>query len=99
MGIRECTQHELLIPYDVYEDKKGETVVQFFTTIALTKNGIIKISGPATPDLSKFKTDKAVTDEELLKVIAAPLKSNSKKNKKKKAKAAGADAAEPASEE
>ncbi|KAK7205034.1 peptidase M24, structural domain-containing protein [Myxozyma melibiosi] len=103
MGIRECTQHELLIAYDVYEDKKGETVVQYFTTVALTKNGIIKIAGPATPDLTKFKTDKVVTDEELLKVISAPLKTNSKKNKKKKSKTTAAgettEAAEPAAAE
>ncbi|KAK9312173.1 peptidase M24, structural domain-containing protein [Lipomyces starkeyi] len=88
MGIQECTQHALLIPYDVYEDKKGEIVVQFFTTIAVTKNGIIKIAGPATPDLSKFKTEKNITDENLLKVIASSLKPSSKKKNKKKSKAA-----------
>ncbi|KAK9469336.1 peptidase M24, structural domain-containing protein [Lipomyces arxii] len=101
MGIQECTQHELLLAYDIYEDKKSETVAQFFTTIAVTKNGIIKIAGPATPDLTKFKTEKAITDEALLKVIASPLKPNSKNKKKKKAKAAaaGSEAADEADEE
>ncbi|KAK9456558.1 peptidase M24, structural domain-containing protein [Dipodascopsis uninucleata] len=92
MGIQECTQHELLIPYDVYEDRKGDVVVQFFTTVAVTKNGIIKISGPATPDFNKIKTEKKIEDENLLKVISSSLKPSSKNKKKKKAKTASGDA-------
>lgn len=43
-----------------------------------------------TPDLSKFKTDKKITDEEILKILEQPINKNSgskpKSKKKKKAK-------------
>lgn len=53
------------------------------------------MSAPPTPDLSKFKTDKKITDEEILKILEQPLaknasKSKSKKKKKKPAKKAAA---------
>ncbi|KAK9451191.1 peptidase M24, structural domain-containing protein [Limtongia smithiae] len=95
MGLQECTQHELLIAYDIYEDKKSEIVAEYFTTIAVTKNGIVKIAGPAVPDLTKFKSEKEITDEALLKVINSALKPSSKKKSKKKlAKKDGEAAAE-----
>jgi hypothetical protein len=52
---------------------------------AVTKNGITRFSAPPTPDLTKFKTDKKITDEEILKILEQPLAKESKnKNKKKK---------------
>ena len=63
----------------------GEYVAQFQTTIALTKNGTIRLSGPAALDTEKVKSEKKLEDEELLKVIAEPLKAGKSKNKKKKA--------------
>ncbi len=65
------------------------------TCIAITKNGIIKLGGPPALDLSKFKTDNKITDEEVLKILEQPVsrnagKSKSKKKKKKPAKKAAA---------
>ncbi|KAK9480381.1 peptidase M24, structural domain-containing protein [Lipomyces japonicus] len=94
LALQECTAHNLLTPYDVYEDKKGEIVVEFFTTIAVTNNGIIKIAGPANFDVSAFPTNKKIEDEDLLKVISSALKPSSKNKKKKKA-----NADKPAAEE
>ncbi|ANB11096.1 Map2p [Sugiyamaella lignohabitans] len=91
MGLQECQNHGLIIPYEVFYEKEGQTVVQFFTTIALTKTGTIKFAGPVTPDFAKIKTDKKVTDESVLDVLSKPLKA-SKKNKKKAADAAAAPA-------
>ncbi|KAK9471477.1 peptidase M24, structural domain-containing protein [Dipodascopsis tothii] len=87
MGIQECKQRGLLAPYDVLAEKKGQTIVQFYTTIAVTKNGIVKISGPAVPELAKFKTEKKLEDKDLLNLIAKSLKPSSKNKKKKAAKA------------
>lgn len=63
-------------------------------TIAITKNGITKLAAAPAPDLSKFKTDKKIEDEEILKILEQPLarptasKSKNKKKKKKPAKKA-----------
>ena len=76
----------------------GEYIAQFQTTIALTKNGTVRLAGPAALDTSKIKSEKKLEDEELLKIIAEPLKAGKAKNKKKK-KASGEDKGEEAEEE
>ena len=64
------------------------------------------MSAPTAPDLSKFKTDKKITDEEVLKILEQPIakstgaKSKNKKKKKKPAKKeADAEESEEDSEE
>jgi len=50
---------------------------------------LTRFSAPPSPDLESFKTDKKITDEEVLKILEQPLAkpSGSKpKNKKKKKK-------------
>lgn len=83
MGLQECQNHSLIVPYEVLYDKEGQTVVQFFTTIALTKTGTIKLAGATAPDFTKIKSDKKINDEAILELLSKPLKPNKKKNKKK----------------
>ena len=60
--------------------------------VAITKNGIIRLTAPPSPDMSKYKTDKKITDEEILKILDQPIarstgaKSKNKKKKKKPSK-------------
>jgi len=61
------------------------THVLLTRAIAITKNGLTKLGGPPALDLTKFKTDKKIEDEEILKILEQPLSRNTgKKNKKKK---------------
>ena len=63
----------------------------------ITKNGLSRLAAPTSPDLSKYKTDKKITDEEVLKILEQPLAKNTgskSKNKKKKKPAKKASAAE-----
>jgi methionyl aminopeptidase len=61
---------------------------------AITKNGLTRLAAPPTPDLTKFKTEKKIEDEEILKILEQPLakstgsKGNKNKKKKKPAKKA-----------
>ena len=59
-------------------------LIAFFS--AITKNGISKLAAAAEPDLSRFKSDKKIEDEEILKILERPLarSTGSKKNKNKK---------------
>lgn len=56
----------------------------------ITKNGMQKFAAAPKLDLEKWKSDKKITDEELLKILELPLakpssaKSKNKKKKKKK---------------
>merc|ERR1712000_396458 len=91
--------------YEVAGDKDGAAVGRLLTTIVITKNGLQRIAAPPSPDLSKFKTDKKITDEEVLKILEQPLakeaKAKNKNKKKKPAKkaAAAADDDEESSDE
>lgn len=60
------------------------------TELAITKNGITKLGGPPALDLENVKSDKKITDEELLKILEQPLARNTgkKKSKAKKKKPA-----------
>ncbi|KAK4997472.1 hypothetical protein LTR16_007116, partial [Cryomyces antarcticus] len=77
--------------YEVVGDKDNESVARLFTTVAITKNGLTRLCAPPPPDLEQYKTDKKITDEEILKILEQPLGKNTgskSKNKKKKKKAA-----------
>ena len=54
--------------------------------LAITKNGLTRLSAPPVPELPKYKTDKKITDEEVLKILEQPLSRNTGKSKNKKKK-------------
>jgi hypothetical protein len=58
--------------------------------IAITKNGITKLAAPGEIDLTQFKSDKKIEDEEILKILEQPLarSTGNKKSKNNKKKAA-----------
>jgi len=87
VGVVECVRGNVFRQYEVVGDKDNEPVGRLLTTVAITKNGLQKIAAPPSPDLSKFKTDKKITDEEILKLLEQPLAKEAKpKNKSKKKK-------------
>ena len=61
---------------------------------AITKNGIVRLSAPPGPNLEEYKSDKKITDDEILKILEQPVarstgaKGKNKKKKKKSAKKA-----------
>ena len=65
VGVKECTEHDLLVPYAVLQDKPGEFVAQFKATVAVLPRSTAVLAGGADYDLSHVKSDKSVTDEGL----------------------------------
>ncbi|KAF8003224.1 hypothetical protein HF325_002469 [Metschnikowia pulcherrima] len=87
VGLIECSNHEVVLPYDIMEDKATEYIAQYFTTVAITPKGIVKYTSPVF-DGSLYSTEKKIEDEDLIELIASPLppqNKNKKKNKQKKA--------------
>ncbi|EEB05372.1 curved DNA-binding protein Cdb4 [Schizosaccharomyces japonicus yFS275] len=91
MGIQECVQRNVLLPYEVLVEKEGEYVAEFFSTIALTKNGTVVITDSEPAE--NIQSTKSVKDEEILKLLQTSLKSKNKKKRNNKKKAAAAPAA------
>lgn len=88
VGLTECVKNELLHPYPVLSEKKGEIVAQFKYTIAIRNEGPLIIAGN-TIDLSRYSSEYKITDENVLKQLEVPLDTflpNSKKAVKKEKK-------------
>ncbi|KAK3322167.1 peptidase M24, structural domain-containing protein [Apodospora peruviana] len=100
-GVIECVRNNVMRQYEVVGDKDNAPVARLLTTIAITKNGITKLGGAPALDLSKFKSEHKITDEEILKILEQPLSRNTgkSKNKKKKKPAKKAAAKEEEDEE
>jgi len=84
VGVVECVRGNVFRQYEVVGDKDAASVARLFTTVAITKNGLTRLSAPNSPDLTKYKTDKKITDEEILKILEQPLSKNASKSKNKK---------------
>ena len=62
LGVKECIQHDLLIPYPVMADKQGTFVAVFRTTVMITKGKTTALTGLPVED-AHFKTEKTIKDE------------------------------------
>jgi len=88
LGLNECLKSELLHPYPVLSEKKGEFVAQFKYTIAVRNEGPLIIAGNVI-DLAKYSSENKITKDEVLKCLDVPLDTflpNSKKSVKKEKK-------------
>jgi len=83
MGITECVNHGLLMPYPSLVEKTDAKVAHFKCTVLLLPSGTNKVTGLPLP--SYFKTDKKA-DEETDKVLKDIADKEAKKAKKKAAK-------------
>ncbi|KAH0525131.1 hypothetical protein TsFJ059_007539 [Trichoderma semiorbis] len=91
-GVVECVRSNVFRQYELVGDKDNLPVARLLTTLAITKNGITKLGGAPELDLSKYQTDKKITDEEVLQILEQPLARNTgKKKSKPKKKATKAD--------
>jgi len=104
VGVVECVRAGVLRQYEVVVDKDSKPVARLFSTVAITKIGMQRLAQPPALDLEKYKSDKKIEDEEILKILEQPIgKTSTKKNKKKKKKpakkAAGGAAAEEEDDE
>lgn len=83
MGISECVNHGLLMPYPSLVEKNDAKVAHFKCTVLLLPSGTNKVTGLPLP--SYFKTDKEA-DEETAKILKELADKEAKKAKKKAAK-------------
>jgi hypothetical protein len=84
MGLTECVKNDLLQPYPVLSEKKGDIVAQFKWTIAVRENGPFVIAG-LTLDESNLSSENKITDENILNLLNIALDTylpNSKKTTK-----------------
>ena len=72
IGIKECLEHELLVPYPVPTEKAGAFVSQFKFTVMITKGKTTAMTGLPI-DEAQFKTENELKDEAILQLLAVSL--------------------------
>lgn len=84
VGVKECLEHELLMPYQVLTEKTGEFVAQFRGTVVVQpKSTAIICGGRELKDKEGLESEKKITNEELSKLISSELWKKEKEEKKK----------------
>jgi len=84
LGIKECLEHELLVPYPIMTEKAGQVVAHFQTMVMITKGKTTALTGlPVDEEL--FKSENKIEDQAILDLLAQSMeKKEQKKNKEKK---------------
>ena len=82
VGVKECFEHDLIMPYHVLTEKPGDFVAQFKATVVVQPRSTQVLCGGTAIDVSKFTSDKSIADEELKALIARDLWTKPKGGKK-----------------
>ncbi|KAJ3074134.1 Proliferation-associated protein 2G4, partial [Quaeritorhiza haematococci] len=89
MGIIECRDHGLVMPYNVLYEKDDAFVAHFMFTVLIMPTGPLKIT--AFPwDAEVVKSELELKSEDVKELLKTSVRSNKKANKKKKKKAGAA---------
>lgn len=58
-GLAEPSNHRVVLKYDIMTEKEGEYIAQVFTTVGVTKEGVVRFTHPGF-DSARYKSDKTV---------------------------------------
>ena len=50
LGIRECVDHNLLVPYPVLYERPNDTIVHVKMTVLLMPGGVLRVTGLPMPE-------------------------------------------------
>ncbi|KAI9103014.1 peptidase M24, structural domain-containing protein [Phlyctochytrium arcticum] len=92
MGMVECANHRLVVPYEVLHEKEDAVIAHFMYTVLIMPGGPLKITNFPW-DQALVKSGKEIKDEELQNLLKQSV-SAKKANKKKKKATKQADVAE-----
>jgi len=81
VGVRECVEHDLLVPYPVLEEKNGEFVAHFKTTVAVMPRSTAVLAGDLELDETRYTGDHSLKEELKALVSSALWKKEDKKKK------------------
>jgi len=83
LGLKECLDHDLLIPYPVIVEKPGAVVAQFKVTVIITKGKTTALTGLPI-DEALFKSEHTIKDEDILKLLTLSMDKKEQKKEQKK---------------
>ena len=69
IGVKECLEHDLLVPYPILSEKPGSFVAQFKFTVMITKGKTTALTGLPI-DETLFKSEFEIKDQAVLDLLA-----------------------------
>jgi curved DNA binding protein len=72
LGVKECVQHDMLVPYPVMTEKPGQYVAVFRTTVMITKGKTTALTG-VTVDEAQFKSENSIKDEQIIGLLSVSI--------------------------
>lgn len=82
VGVKECCDHDLIIPYPVLEEKEGEFVAHFHSTVAVLPKSTSVLAGFLDFDAKNFEGEHKLENAEMKALIAQDLWKREDKKKK-----------------
>lgn len=83
VGVKECLDHDLVIPYPVLEEKEGETVAHFHCTVAVLPKSTAVLAGNLPFKAENFEGEHKLVNADMVALVASDLwKREDKKSKK-----------------
>lgn len=86
IGVKHCLDHQLIEPFSVVEEEKGEVVAHWKASVAVLANGTVFLSGNLPFDESRFDTSNKIEDQELANLLAVSMDLKEQKKRKKTTK-------------
>lgn len=84
VGVKECVNHDLLMPYAVLTEKAGEFVAQFKATVVVQPKSVAILCGGRDLFNKDVTSDKSIKDEKLTALLKQDLWKQEKVKKEKK---------------
>lgn len=82
VGVKECLDHDLLLPYPVYQEKTGEVVAQFKSTVAVLPRSTVVLAGAVSFDEAKYVPEVTLGDGPAKALVTRELWKKDDKKKK-----------------
>jgi len=86
IGVKHCFDHQLIEPFVVVEEEKGEFVAHWKADVAVLANGTVFLSGNLPFDASKCETENKISSPELTDLLALSMDLKEQKKRKKTGK-------------
>jgi len=83
LGMKACVEHDLVQPFPVLSEKKGEFIAQFKYTALLLPTST-KFLEPPPLDMSTLDTELKSSNEEVVALLSQKIKKKKRRKKKKK---------------
>lgn len=82
VGVKECIDHDLLLAYPVLQEKAGEVVAQFKSTVAVLPRSTVVLAGNLPFDEGRFAPEDTIKTESVKDLVSREMWKKDDKKKK-----------------